>query len=127
MNLTKSQKVLVGILHFVPVLGIIAYFIFIFSFIFSNIGNFDNHDHQPPPPEFFQGFIGAFVIIIFSILIAIGVKVFDIIHLTRSNKGDKNNKILTWVLLFVFVGIIAEIVYYFLEILPEKENENDSL
>ena len=127
MNLTKSQKVLLGILHFLPVLGIIAYFIFIFSFIFGNIEKFDNHNNEPPPLEVFQGFIGAFVIIIFTVLITIGIKIFDIIHLTRTNKGDKSNKILTWVLLFVFVGVIAEIVYYFLEILPEKENDNDSL
>jgi magnesium-transporting ATPase (P-type) len=127
MNLTKSQKVLVGILHFVPVIGIVAYFIFIFSFIFGNIERFDNHHNEPPPVEVFQGFIGAFVIIILTILVTIGVKIFDIIHLTRSNKNDTNNKILMWVLLFVFVGVIAEIVYYFMEILPEKKNDNDSL
>lgn len=127
MNLTKSQKVLLGILHFVPLIGFIAYFIFIFSFIFGNIQKFDGHNNQPPPPEFFQGFIGAFVIIIFSVLVALGVKIFDIIHLTRSNKGDKSNKILMWVLLFVFVGVISEIVYYFLEILPEKNKDDQSL
>ncbi len=32
-----------------------------------------------------------------------------------------------WVLLFVFTGIISEIVYYFLEILPEKKEEIEEL
>lgn len=127
MNLTKSQKIIVGILHFVPILGIIAYVIFIFSFIFGNIGKFDTHNNQPPPPEFFQGFIGAFAIIMLSVLLAIGVKIFDIIHLTRSNKEDKSNKILMWVLLFIFAGVISEIVYYFLEILPEKKDDDNRL
>lgn len=128
MNLSKGQKILLGILHFIPLLGIAAYFVFLFSFIFGNLDHFQANAEQAPPEEFFKVFIGAFIIIILTVLISIGIKIFDIIHLTKSNKGDKNNKILMWVLLFVFVGMIAEIVYYFLEILPEKKaEENTSL
>jgi len=127
MNLTKNQKILIGILHFLPVIGLATYFIYLFSFIFGNIQNMDHHSNQEMPVEFVKGFIGAFVIIILTLLISIGIKIFDIIHLTKSNKNDSNNKILMWVLLFVFAGVIAEIVYYFLEILPEKKEKNHSL
>jgi hypothetical protein len=128
MDLTKNQKLLVGILHFLPVIGFISYFIFLFSFIFGNIQSLDHHHSgQEMPIEFFKGFLGAFAIIILTVLISIGIKIFDIIHLTKSNKNDTNNKILMWVLLFVFAGVISEIVYYFLEILPEKKENNTSL
>lgn len=127
MDLTKNQKILLGILHFLPLIGIISYFFFLFSFILGNFENLEAHAGQAPPSEFFQGFFAAIIIIILTMLISIGVKIFDIIHLTKSNKGDKSNKILMWVLLFIFVGIIAEIVYYFLEILPEKKEEETSL
>ena len=128
MNLTKNQKVLIGILHFLPIVGLVAYFIFLFSFIFGNLQNFEHHSQdQEMPVEFVKGFLGAFVVIILTVLLSIGIKIFDIIHLTKSNKNDTNNKILMWILLFVFTGIISEIVYYFLEILPEKKENNTSL
>ncbi|MVO10530.1 hypothetical protein GOQ30_15255 [Flavobacterium sp. TP390] len=72
---------------------------------------------------FFRSFIGLFVIIILTVFIALGIKIFDIIHLTKSNKNDTNNKVLIWILLFVFTGIISEIIYYFLEIVPDKKEE----
>ena len=123
MQLSKGQKTLVGILHFLPIVGFISYFIFFFVFIIGNIENIENNGNNQNPEQFLSGFIGAFLIIMVSILIAIGVKIFDIIHLVKSNKNDTNNKVLMWVLLFVFTGIVSEIVYFFLEILPEKKNK----
>lgn len=127
MNLTKTQKTLIGILHFLPIIGVVAYFIFFFSFFLGNLEHFEN-EIQPgkPPVAFFRGFIGAFVILILTVIISLGIKIFDIIHLTKSNKNDSSNKILMWVLLFVFTGTISEIVYFFLEILPEKKTELES-
>ena len=128
MNLTKTQKTLIGILHFLPIIGMIAYFVFFFSFFIGNIESLEKDSLEGNPPiAFFRGFIGAFVILILTVLISLGIKIFDIIHLTKSNKNDTNNKILMWVLLFVFTGTIAEIVYYFLEILPEKKEEIEEL
>jgi uncharacterized protein YacL len=123
MNLTKTQKTLLGIVHFLPVIGLLAYLVYFFSFFLANIEKLESQAGKPPSMEFFSGFIGVFVVLIVTMLISIGVKIFDIIHLTKSNKNDKSNKVLIWVLLFIFVGMIPEIVYYFLEILPEKKQE----
>ncbi|MFM7017456.1 hypothetical protein [Flavobacterium sp.] len=123
MNLTKNQKVLLGILHFLPIIGILAYLIYLFSFFFANIENLENQTGETPSIDFFKNIIGAFAILILSVIISIGIKIFDIIHLTKSNKNDYGNKILMWILLFIFVGVISEIVYYFIEILPEKKQD----
>jgi uncharacterized membrane protein len=123
MNLTKTQKTLLGIVHFLPIIGLVAYLVYFFSFFLANIENLQSNTGKPPSMEFFSGFIGVFVVLIVTMLISIGVKIFDIIHPTKSNKNDKSNKVLIWVLLFIFVGMIPEIVYYFLEILPEKKQE----
>jgi uncharacterized protein YacL len=123
MTLSKNQKFWIGVLHFLPLIGIIFYFIFFFTFFINNIENLENQQPNTAPTEFIKGFLGAVIILIISVLISIGVKIFDIIHLTKNNKNDTNNKILMWVLLFVFVGTIAEIIYYFIEILPKKENK----
>uniref|UniRef100_UPI00404A6F0B hypothetical protein n=1 Tax=Flavobacterium sp. TaxID=239 RepID=UPI00404A6F0B len=124
MHLSKTQKIIIGILHFLPIIGIISYFFFFFSFFFGNLESLetDNLDGKPPV-ALFQGFIGAFIILILTGLVSLGIKIFDIVHLTKSNKNDTGNKVLIWVLLFIFTGNIAEIVYYFLEILPEKNQD----
>lgn len=127
MQLSKNQKLLVGILHFLPILGIIGYIVYLFSFIFGTISSIEHNPNQPPPPEFFAGFIGIFIILIITILISIGIKIFDIIHLVKNNRNDTGNKVLLWILLFVFAGTIAEIVYFFLEILPEKKQQQTEL
>jgi magnesium-transporting ATPase (P-type) len=123
MELSKNQKLLLGILHFLPIVGIIAYFIYFFSFFINNVGSLQNQPKDVFPVEFFKGFFIAFVIIIITVILSIGIKIFDIIHLVRNNKNDTGNKVLLWVLLFIFTGSIAEIVYFFLEILPEKKQE----
>ena len=124
MTLTKNQKILLGIAHFLPIIGLISYIVFLFSFVFGTIANIEHHGNAAPPPtEFFSGFVWVFVILILTIFLSIGLKIFDIIHLVKNNKGDTGNKILLWVLLFVFAGMIAEIVYYFMEILPEKKKQ----
>ncbi len=124
MNLTTTQKTLIGIAHFLPVIGFVAYLFFFFSFFLNNFANIENHNAQGPPSlAFFKGFFSMFIIMGFTTLLSLGVKIFDIIHVTKSNKKDGNNKVLMWVLLFIFTGIISEIIYYFVEILPEKKEE----
>jgi uncharacterized membrane protein len=128
MNLTKTQKLIIGILHFLPIIGLITYLVFFFSFFIGNIENIQKDSLEGKPPfEFFQGFISIFIVLILTMFISLGIKIFDIIHLTKSNKKDTNNKILTWVLLFVFTGIVSEIIYYFLEILPEKKLDEKTI
>ncbi len=123
MNLTKTQKTLVGILHFGPVIGIFLYFIAFFGFFFSSLPNLEKqHSNGEPPFEFFAGFASIFIILGITILTGFATLIFDIIHLVKSNKNDTNNKILMWVLILLFAQGIGGIIYFFLEILPDKKN-----
>lgn len=123
MELSKNKKILIGILHFLPIIGVICYLVYFFTFFINTIGTIENQPQNEFPMEFFKGFFMAFVIIIITVMISIGIKIFDIIHLVKNNKNDKGNKVLIWVLLFVFTGSIGEIIYFFLEILPEKKDK----
>jgi hypothetical protein len=123
MNLTKGQKILIGIIHFLPFLGIIFYFIAFFSMFMSISNGVNNGEGGSFPAEFAQSFFIAFILIAVTSLVGIGILVFDIIHLTKSNKGDTTNKVLIWILILVFSQGIGSIVYYFVEILPNKKKE----
>lgn len=83
----------------------------------------NNGEEGSFPIDFFKGFFMSFLIIIFTSLIALGILIFDIVHLAKSNKGDTTNKVLIWVLILIFSQGIGCIVYYFVEILPNKKKE----
>ncbi|MFT3918394.1 PLDc N-terminal domain-containing protein [Cloacibacterium sp.] len=121
MNLTKTQKTFVGILHFAPIIGIFLYMVAFFGFFLTTIPEMEKHNGEPPV-EFFAGFASIFIILAITILAGFATLIFDIIHLVKSNKNDTNNKILMWVLILLFAQGIGGIIYFFLEILPDKKN-----
>lgn len=122
MNLTKTQKTIVGILHFAPVIGIFLYIFAIVGLFLTNIPEMEKHHNGEPSPEFFAGFASIFIILGLTILTGFATLIFDIVHLIKSNKNDTNNKILLWILVLLFAQGIGGIIYFFLEILPNKTN-----
>lgn len=123
MNLTKTQKTLLGVLHFAPIIGFVLYFVAFFGFFISSLPDLEKqHGNGEPPYEFFAGFVSIFMILGITILAGLATLIFDIIHLVKSNKNDTNNKILMWVLILLFAQGIGGIIYFFLEILPDKKN-----
>ncbi len=122
MNLTKTQKTLIGILHFAPILGIFLYIFAIVGFVMMNVPEMEKHHNGEPSAEFFAGFASIFAILAITIFTGFATLIFDIVHLVKSNKNDTNNKILMWVLILLFAQGIGGIIYFFLEILPKKKN-----
>lgn len=116
MNLTKNQKILLGILHFLPIIGGI-YLVSNILTAFSSLGTDGNMNSNMLAESIPSITIIAIIISILSLIVLI----FDIIHLVKSNKNDKNNKIVIWILVLLFFQGISNLIYYFVEILPEKK------
>ncbi len=123
--MTKSKKVWLGILTFLPII-FIGIFIFLFITLFlSNIYNFENNlDAQQV--DFYRSMIIAFVFIVFAVIIRLVLLIYYLIHVS-DNKNNDNTKKIMWILILVFVGTIGSIIYYFMEIYPlkiEQETRN---
>jgi heme/copper-type cytochrome/quinol oxidase subunit 2 len=116
--MTKSKKVWLGILTFLPII-FIGIFIFLFITLFlSNIYNFENNlDAQQV--DFYRSMIIAFVFIVFAVIIRLVLLIYYLIHVS-DNKNNDNTKKIMWILILVFVGTIGSIIYYFMEIYPLK-------
>ncbi|MBQ0151509.1 MAG: hypothetical protein KBS61_01280, partial [Chryseobacterium sp.] len=112
MNLTKNQKILTGIFHFLPIVGIICFLFTFFSMFISIPNGVNDGEGGPFPAEFAQSFMIAFILVAVMSFVSLGILVFDIIHLTKSNKGDTKNKILIWILILLFSQGLGSIVYY---------------
>lgn len=105
------------IIFFIIMLG---YFAFLFS-ILSNIPELEkSHDG---PPEFIFGWLGIFMVVLFLvILLSLASLVFYIVHAVQNPNLKKNNLLLLWILLFVFVSGLGQLIYWLVEIVA-KRNE----
>lgn len=101
-------------------LVLIGYFLFVFS-IFSKLPEVENHEGAPP--AFFFECMGYFISsILLVVLISLGSFVFYIVHAVQNPNLRENNLLLVWVLLFVFVGGIAQLLYWVIEIINKRKD-----
>ena len=121
----KSTKIWLGILTFLPMFLIFAYIFYIFTaFIPTAIRLEDSH--QEVPVELFQSISVMILFIVLAVIIKMGIMIYYIVHASNNPKNENNTKIM-WIVLLVLVGTISSIVYYFLEILPSKDNSNQTI
>tara|TARA_A100000171_G_scaffold53100_1_gene76842 strand:+ start:2156 stop:2539 length:384 start_codon:yes stop_codon:yes gene_type:complete len=119
--MTKSKKIWLGILTFLPIAFIIIYIICFALYMMTCVDVLDSEmgDSNVTDPSPFFAFFGImFVMMFFTIISAIGLMIYYIIHANNNPKFDSNQKLL-WILVQVFAGGIGNIVYYFVEILPK--------
>lgn len=116
MKISKNGKILIGILTlaqlFVVLFGIIWFFSTLFPVLIT--GNEDAIQNV------LMLSIAKFVImVILMSILSIGLQIFYIIH-AGMNKHISTAMKVIWVCLLFFVGFIVEVVYFFMEIVPEK-------
>ena len=96
-------------------LGLIAYFIFLFS-ILSHVDDFSNQNRDVSA-GFILGNISVFVIfILLALVLSLGSLVFYIVHAANNPNLRENNMLLIWILLFIFANGIGQLIYWIIEI-----------
>jgi len=69
------------------------------------------------------GNIWVFIIFIFiAFLISMGSLVFYIVHAVQNPNLKENNLLMVWILLFIFVGGISQLLYWVIELLNKRNN-----
>ncbi len=112
-----------GFFALAPIILMIIGFIGYFSFILLMFSNFETLEQHPekPPMEMFGGMFVFFIFILLASVVAIASLVFYIMHAVQNPNLKENNLLLVWILLFVFVGGIGKIIYWFVEIINKRE------
>ncbi|WP_299684143.1 PLDc N-terminal domain-containing protein [uncultured Dokdonia sp.] len=122
MNLSKSQKIGIGILTFMPILCFIGYIVSFFAMVFGTMSDPSGFESQGPPDTFFAGLGVAMLFMILMFIFGLAALIIHIIHVTKNPKLKKqNNGQLIWILIIILANGIGGIVYYFIEILPEPK------
>ncbi|MFZ1699860.1 MAG: hypothetical protein WBO10_15540 [Pyrinomonadaceae bacterium] len=116
MELSKTQKILLGIASGWPIVYMFLFVAFIFGMVALSSGN--------PGGGLETIFAGGFVILIvlhlITIFLTLGLMIFYIIHAVKNTRLDSNMRII-WILVFFFGGMLGLPVYWYLQIWKAPE------
>ena len=114
--MSKSRKLLLGILSFLPMILIVLYFISFFSFFITILRHAQEEDQlQQLVLERIGWVIGVALLMGF---ISLGLKIYFIIHAINNATIDSTER-LVWILVFIFAGMIGYPVYWYMRIWKE--------
>jgi hypothetical protein len=103
----------------IGLIAIFGYFFFIFSMI-STIQEIEANGE--PPTAIFAGMGIFFIAILFVILVSLSSLIFYIVHAVQNPNLKENNLLIVWILLFVFVSGIGQLIYWIVEIISKRKN-----
>ncbi len=111
-----------GFFAITPILIFVLLFIGYFLFLFSILNELPELEGSHEPPSFLFAGMGIFIVfIILTIVIGLGSLIFYIIHATQNPNLKDNNLLIVWVLLFIFLSGIGQLIYWIVEILSKQK------
>jgi hypothetical protein len=119
MEINRNQNILLGIFTFLPFVFFPIIFFQIFSFVVNMVATSEHR--EPEAADVFLGISSFVVPIILASLLSIGLLIFYIIH-AATNKKIEGIEQLLWILLFIFFGIVAFPIYWFIRIWNTSKN-----
>lgn len=116
MKISQTGKIIIGILTISQLfIGLFALIWFFSAFMPVLIGG-----NEAEIEQLLMLSIGKFIIIAVMLgVLSCGVLIFYLVH-AGTNKHISTTMKVIWVLLLIFFGSIVEVVYFFMEIVPEK-------
>jgi TM2 domain-containing membrane protein YozV len=113
--MSRSSKLFIGLLSFLPIILLIVLFIMLFG-MFPVFFEWDKN--EPAPQEVFTVFGPLFILGVVMGLLSLGLLVFFIMHLVRNKTMDGTERVI-WVLVFLFAGIVGYTIYWYMRVWNE--------
>jgi heme/copper-type cytochrome/quinol oxidase subunit 2 len=111
-----------GFFALAPILMIIPLIFGYIFFVFNLVQQAEMHNGDMAATSVLSQ-VGLFMILIFvMILISLGSLIFYIIHAVQNPNLKGNNLLIVWILLFIFVSGIGQLIYWIVEIQAKKHD-----
>ena len=110
--MSRSSKLFIGILSFLPIILLLVFLFMIFS-MFPTFFQWDKY--EPAPQEVFSAFAPLFILGFGMGILSIGLLIFFIMHLLRHKALDSTERII-WILVFLFAGIVGYPIYWYMRV-----------
>lgn len=115
MKISKSGKIIIGILTIAQLfIGLFILILVVATFIPLAVNSGD-----PGIEDALLFSAGKFIILAIALgVLTLGLLIFYIIH-AGTNRHISTAMKVVWIVLLFFLGTVVEVVYYFMEIVPE--------
>lgn len=111
--MTKSRKLLLGLLTLLPIVLLVIYLASFISMFFSLFSH--GNDEEYVQHMMFTNFAWIMALALLMTLVALGLLVYYIVHAINNERLVGNERIV-WILLFIFLGIVGMPVYWYMRI-----------
>jgi prolipoprotein diacylglyceryltransferase len=119
---TPPNVVLAGIMAFLPLIATAVYVIVFVSFFLDLASDLEQRTNYITDDSFEQYFLSIFMGIFLVGALSLVSLIYFLVIITR-NPALNSEMRLVWVLLSIFGGLIANIVYLFMYIVPQNRGE----
>jgi hypothetical protein len=118
--MSTGSKILLGFFTFLPLVFGIAWLVDYILLIVDLVTNIpvDGDAQLYQQTYMLHFFSGTFLyLMLLSILTHIGLMIYYILHVVRYGAKSEGEKVM-WILMFIFIGTLSFVVYYFMRALP---------
>lgn len=116
--MSKSRKLLVGILSLLPMVSLVIYFAVFFSLFITAFRG--SHDPNIFPEIMLEHIGGIIAVALLMVVTKLGMLIYFIVHAVNNKAIDSTERIV-WILVFIFAGMIGFPVYWYMRIWKEPE------
>ena len=114
--MSRSSKLLLGTLSFLPIVLLLIFFFMIFTMI-PQFSRWEGR--EPDAYEVLSSFMPLFFVIIFMGILSLGLLIFFILHLVKSKTMDTTERIV-WILVLLFAGMIGYPIYWYMRVWKDE-------
>ena len=121
--MSSIKKFWLGVFTFLPIILFIVYLTLFFTLFLNTIHQHDNGHHDEFPIQMIRMIFITFLPLIISFIISLILTIYYIVDANNNPQNDTGKKIM-WTVILIFVSTLGCIVYYFVEILPERKTQD---
>ena len=119
---SPPSVILTGIMAFLPLIALGVYILIFFSFFFDLANDLERHTNYITDDSFERYFLSIFLGIFLVGALGIVSLIYFLVIITRNPLLNSEMR-LVWILLSIFGGFIANIVYMFMYVIPQNRGE----
>ncbi len=118
--MSKTKKMIIGILTILPGFCFAAYFIFFFCFMFLGIGM--RASGSDFAENYFRMMPFLALLMIIGGLLTVIMTIYHIIHISNSTTMSSNDK-LVWILIVLILNWIGDVIFWYMKIWKDQKND----
>lgn len=125
--MSKSAKIILGVLSFLPFVFLLGYFVWFIGLFIHMMGAAGSGNAYPREmPDYFSGnMIWMIILMALMGIFTFGLLIYYIIHVVN-NKAIDSNERLVWILVFIFANMIGYPIYWYMRIWQKAPGSNTS-